>query len=479
MEAHQNAHTGPRKYMSKGRRACDLCRSRKSACQIEVAPPCRMCRAHGQQCEFTNRVVRKKRPAPRPVAEKNDNNTPGWHSEVQPAHSDTEQLSWPQGLDFLSIPENNLTSVSPSNMEGHVFGGPGLSHMSNEQLTPGFLSDPENADQFMIDDLMLSIYEGRTLPPDVYQGAGNGLHSLDHSPLTSQVCGLTGDQDPYVLRHYQFDEKSEFVFSKLAIRRVEDGPVPVQFLLSKPELSADSRSQTDLRNGPETKETPSLSEIVPPEVAERLIDLFFRFVNPQFPVLSGANRPCPRTSPTHLLAAIYSITQPFTVFDDKLSIELAYNHPSPQTLSNISWRSLNDEISEPTIQSLQAALIMLLKPPSNPLLLEHPLKWTLLGLTVSMAQTLGLHLDPTGWNLPLEEIECRKRLAWLVWASDKWCAFSLGRPSHISKNNWMIIELDTTEQDHSLPDAADQSSRFYTTQFSKLTLILDSVLTDL
>ncbi|OKL57325.1 hypothetical protein UA08_07469 [Talaromyces atroroseus] len=472
----QQAHTGPRKYMSKGRRACDLCRSRKSACQIEVAPPCRMCRAHGQQCEFTNRVVRKKRPAPHSVAEEGGN-APVWHPEVRPAQSDTEQLSWPQGLNFLSMPENNLASASPSNMQGHVFGGPGLSHTSNEQLTPGFLSGPENADQFMIDDFMLSIYEGRTLP-DVYQGTGSGLNSLDYSPLTSQVCGLTGDQDPYVLRHYQYDEKSEFVFSKLAIRKVQDGPVPVQFLLSKPELSADSRSQTVLRHGPQTNETPSLSEIVPPEVAERLIELFFRFVNPQFPVLSEANRPCPRTSPTHLLAAIYSITQPFTVFDDKLSIELAYNHPSPQSLSNIAWRSLNDEIPEPTIHSLQAALIMLLQPPSNPLLLESPLKWALLGLTVSMAQTLGLYLDPTAWNLPPEEVESRKRLAWLVWAADKWCAFSLGRPSHISRNDWMIIELDI-EQNHSLPDAADQSSRFYTTQFSKLTLILDSVLADL
>lgn len=208
-----------------------------------------------------------------------------------------------------------------------------------------------------------------------------------------------------------------------------------------------------------------------------LLKSFFRFVNPQFPVLSRTNKPCPRSSPTHLLAAIYSITQPFTVFDDKLSIELAYSHPSQQTLSNIAWRSLNDEISEPTILSLQAALIMLLQPPSNPLLLESPLKWALLGLVVSMAHTLGLYLDPTAWNLPPDEIESRKRLAWLVWAADKWNAFSLGRPSHISRNDWMIIDFDMEQTP--LSDPADQSGQFYTTQFSKLTLILDIILTDL
>jgi hypothetical protein len=242
---------GPRRYMSKGRRACDLCRSRKSACQIEVAPPCRMCRAHGQECQFTDRVVRRKRPPQRPEAGS------AWRQEQ----------SW-QGLDFLAMPEGSLSGhLSAPNVPGHAFGAPAL-NPSNEPLTPGFLSD--NADQFMIDDLMLSIYEGGT---DVYQGTGNQANSLDHSPLTSQVCGLTGDQDPYVLRHYQFDEKAELAFSKLTIRKVEDGPVPVQFLLSKPELSADSRSQTVLQNGPDTEQAPPLGEIVPPEVAERLIEL--------------------------------------------------------------------------------------------------------------------------------------------------------------------------------------------------------------
>lgn len=200
---------------------------------------------------------------------------------------------------------------------------------------------------------------------------------------------------------------------------------------------------------------------------------FFRFINPQFPVLSETNKPNPQTSPTHLLAAIYSITQPFTLFDDYLSIELAYSPPSPQTLTNIAWRSLNDEISEPTILSVQTALILLLQPSKNPLLLESPLKWSLLGLTVSMAQTLGLYLDPSAWNLPGEEIETRRRLSWLVWAVDKWFAFSLGRPSHISKNDWLVTDLNPSS------DVTDPSNESYTTHFARLTNILDGVLTEL
>jgi hypothetical protein len=174
-----------------------------------------------------------------------------------------------------------------------------------------------------------------------------------------------------------------------------------------------------------------------------------------------------------LLAAIYSITQPFTLFDDYLSIELAYSPPSPQTLTNVAWRSLNDDLSEPTIASLQTALILLLQPNNNPLLLESPLRWSLVGLTVSMAQTLGLHLDPSSWDLPPDEIETRKKLGWLVWVLDKWYAFSLGRPSHISRNNWLVIESYSAE------DVSDSGNEIYTTNLSKLTNILDNVLADL
>lgn len=90
-----------------------------------------------------------------------------------------------------------------------------------------------------------------------------------------------------------------------------------------------------------------------------------------------------------------------------------------------------------------------------------------------MAQTLGLYLDPSAWNLPAEEIETRNRLSWLVWAVDKWFAFSLGRPSHISKNDWLVTDLNPSN------DATDPSNESYTTHFARLTNVLDTVLTEL
>jgi hypothetical protein len=117
-------------------------------------------------------------------------------------------------------------------------------------------------DHAIMEELMLSIYEGQGLPhPESHPVPGQV--SLDnHASMNLQLCGLTGDMDPYVLRHYRFDAKSEFAFSKLAIRTVQDTGVPVQFLLSKP----------DLRNAP-TEGSLKLSHMVGPDIGERLIQL--------------------------------------------------------------------------------------------------------------------------------------------------------------------------------------------------------------
>jgi hypothetical protein len=201
---------------------------------------------------------------------------------------------------------------------------------------------------------------------------------------------------------------------------------------------------------------------------------FLRFVQPQFPVLCESAPPDPKSAPTHLLAAIYCIAQPFVTFDDHLCVELAYTLPSAQLLSNMAWRSLNQSLSQPTISSIQTAIILLLKLPSNALVLDSAWKWTLLGMTVSMAHTLGLYLDPQSWNLPAAEIILRRRLSWSIYALDKWLAFSFGRPSHISRDDWLVTgmtQLDLTSN--------GQGVYAFPLELSKLTAILDYTLSSL
>ncbi|KAL2809158.1 fungal-specific transcription factor domain-containing protein [Aspergillus granulosus] len=417
-----------RRYMSKTQRACDGCRTRKSACQIDVAPPCRLCRAHGQPCEFTSRARRKKSP-------KNDSMPPPM---------------------LVSSPQMALPVISPDigPPTDSSFPHPNEEHLEYPSPQPG---------QAMFEDLFLSLY-GSPTP----QGTARSLDNLQDA--TAQLCGLTGDMDPFVLQHYKFDANSEFAFSKLTIRQVQQTEVPVQFLLSKQELTIESRAEVELS----ALEPTDLNAIVPPESGDRLIKLFFRFIQPQFPVLCENAPPNPRDAPIHLLAAIYCIVQPFTAFDDHLCVELAYTPPSAQTLLNMAWRSLNHSLPQPTISSIQTTIILLLRLPTNALVLDSAWKWTLLGIAVSMAHTLGLHLDPQTWNLPQSEIILRRRLSWLIYILDKWLAFSFGRPTHISLDDWLVVELTDLDLVN-----GGQGVLAFPVEFSKLTTILDSTLSSL
>lgn len=305
--------------------------------------------------------------------------------------------------------------------------------------------------------------------------------SLDNLPgVTAQLCGLTGDMDPYVLRRYRYNDNGEFCFSKLSIRTVQDSTIPVQFLLSPKDLSLDSTLEAELEEGDglsAENERDRLSDLIPNGIGKRLIGLFFRFVAAQFPILSKSEPPDPESAPIHLLAAIYSIALPFATYDDRLCIDFAYKAPSTRKLFNLAWKSLNRSLHAPTVTTVQSALILLLRPPANELVLDSAFKWALLGTLVSTAQTIGLHLDVSNWRLPKHELLLRKRLSWAVFAFDKWFALSLGRPSHINSNDWLIIQLKASDIEDEYEAFSPDTSLCL--QLSHLTLILDRVLVDL
>ena len=112
----------------------------------------------------------------------------------------------------------------------------------------------------------------------------------------------------------------------------------------------------------------------------------------------------------------------------------------------------------------------------DPLRLDQPFKWSLFGMLTTMAQTLGLHLKPDCWRIPPQEILLRKRLSWLIYAFDKWFAFSFGRPSNITRDNWLVTQIHPVTSEDSSADAIDSRHRI---QFSSLTNILDNVLKQL
>ena len=120
---------------------------------------------------------------------------------------------------------------------------------------------------------------------------------------------------------------------------------------------------------------------------------------------------------------------------------------------------------------VQTAIILLLSPGSNPLVPDISFKWALVGTLVSMSETMGLHLDPLEWNIPRHQVVLRRRLSSIVYALDTWFALSLGRPPHISQENWLVDQLEET--DVPVSESEDFSSALH---FSKLTRVAKLVL---
>jgi hypothetical protein len=97
---------------------------------------------------------------------------------------------------------------------------------------------------------------------------------------------------------------------------------------------------------------------------------------------------------------------------------------------------------------------------------------------VSIAQSLGLNLDPSDWPLPLWEQRLRRRLAWAVFTQEKWIALNTGRSSHIMSDDWDVKPL--TQDDFELAEGSDD--RAYSEHFiqlSALTEIVDDMLRSL
>lgn len=436
-----------RKYMSKRQRPCDFCRSRKTACRIEGCLPCRLCALHGKQCTF----VESTQPRRRTVAPESDGTS---SYRQRPATDQGEvEVSPSNNQDLSLIDQDEVLQPSPSDYQ------PGSLFETSEQ---GFLFE-NIADQFFDGfgeseyDVQLgqtcSLLEGEP-DPGIQLERTDTLEStdlLDKTPigvqldspnsLHPQALGHSGDMDPYLLRNYQYDLSGAYKFKHLSIHSVSDGRVPVQFLLSESGLFSHSREEMGLRHTSIDASKKELESLVTLDIGLRLIALFRRHILPQYPIFSDLQFPNPQSSPPYLLAALYMVAQPFSRLDDVLSIELAYETLNNQGLFKIIEDALRWEAHNPSLSIVQTMLLLVVRPSTNPLVLESSSKWSSHGTLVAMCQSLGLHHDPSAWNIVPWQISLRRRISCTVFSLDKWLASTLGRPPLITRDAWLVTSL--------------------------------------
>ncbi|CAI0645221.1 unnamed protein product [Colletotrichum noveboracense] len=291
-----------------------------------------------------------------------------------------------------------------------------------------------------------------------------------------QFMGLSSDMDPLLVRHYRFDDMGMYGFKELAIHSVQESPIPCQFLISQQSLFARRREEAGLSKGQEDSLRKELHNVIPLNVGRRLVRLFYQFIYPKWPIFSGSHPLDPESAPLCLVAATYAISLPFAVHDDKLSVDVAYDRPPYAELSLIIEKSLAYEMHSPTLAIVQALLLLVLRPSSDPMVADAASRWDRLGRLASCATTLGLHLDSSRWSMASWQISHRRRLSFIVYATDKWLACGLGRPPMIHEDDWLVTTLGYDDFSDSSLDAPAQN---HLMNFSAITRTLASTLSKL
>lgn len=189
-----------------------------------------------------------------------------------------------------------------------------------------------------------------------------------------------------------------------------------------------------------------LHELVQPN-GPKLVELYFRHVQPCYPVLHKPSmlemydRATERLDPA-LLAAIYLSALRWSSYDPELSVRQL---PEAAKVRSIFRLAVDRSYHRPKLSSVQAMLLYLQCQPEDPLNPDHTYAWGLTCQVLAIGQCLGLHLDASSWSVPQAEKNVRKRLSWALFMQDRWTSLAYGRPVHIHHDDWTVPDLATED----------------------------------
>lgn len=271
-----------------------------------------------------------------------------------------------------------------------------------------------------------------------------------------QYIGLTTEFEPALLDHVPLDQNNEGIVSNFRLRKLGDD------------------TYIRVRNTmPDSVSVDAIESLVAPYGAT-LIEKFFEYVHPTFPILmEDTFRHTYRTrknlSPL-LLAAVYVLTLKFVDMPASQSVR----RPDVARLESTALKLLTESLPRATVATIQAGLLLMEKSTVATRALNAQL--------VTAGFELGLHQDCTHWRMDTWEKGLRKRLAWALYMQDKWSSLVHGRPSHIFAWNWTVKDLveqdfiDAFHADSNQDDTAVGHGPLYFCHMVALTTILSDIL---
>jgi hypothetical protein len=131
------------------------------------------------------------------------------------------------------------------------------------------------------------------------------------------------------------------------------------------------------------------------------------------------------------MSVVYAFGSPLWSRSDTLKM-----HPRPDIhfLWNKAISAVLEDFLSPSMGTIQAAVLDQIGRPSVSIVGNI----TLCGRTVSLAQTFGLHRDPSKWNITANEKSVRIRAWWCCLINDHWGSIAYGAPPYISKDYYDV-----------------------------------------
>ncbi|KAH8807656.1 hypothetical protein F5884DRAFT_344717 [Xylogone sp. PMI_703] len=408
-------------------RPCDFCRTRKKRCRIQGSLPCSMCQKAGQSCTFRELTTRRRRPSqPLYPSGSPTQSTPSFPAESPPEVMDTAPLpvDWSPSLPYDD--EMNVPLDLPSLFDWNAFG-------PDPHPDPVVLTG-EGAFQPPL--ITLPITDERVISGEASE---KFLSMDDPSEYVVSFLGPSAELDPSLRRRYVFNKGGAFRAGIRTFRRSTTAEGQNSMFLMTPRIAADHMAET---LAPALPNHSVLAQF--DGYQSNLRVLFNRFVNPTYPVPINALTDVGSTTPQYstpssaaVLAMIYSSALPWRAHDSKLPwarYEGNFEPKMPPDTAQIHrfvWQCISRDIYSPSYATIQAALLFMerSKPPTH--FYETPFDSCLVSSLVTLSFTLGLHRDPTDWDLVTAEVrEHRRWLWWLIYVQERWkCAVMGLRPS--------------------------------------------------
>ncbi|KAG9257374.1 fungal-specific transcription factor domain-containing protein [Emericellopsis atlantica] len=434
-----------RKRKRRTDRPCDACRRRKSRCVTkEDESDCMHCQLRCTACTYDEGT--RPRTAAKATASETRKKTPSRATEGFAAASPSRASQY-----FRPINGQHQSEKSQSPSGFQITGPPSNSTLRSTdpgQLVPGSLP-------------VLGLASERF----------------------AELYGLGSDMEPILMRHRPYDKTThEFSLETHSIRRVAEKDNGQEYPLTF-HMAADNKA---IEGDPTYTQVDAVEACVSPH-GPSLLDLFWRQVQPCYPILSKdtfahAYSRSYRHIPAALLGAIYLCAMRWWTYDPELSIR---SPPDGTLLRKLLKESLPSSYHRPKLSSIQAALLLLQCQPEDPLNPDHTYQWGITCQALAVGQCLGLHLDATNWSIPPWERNLRKRLSWALYMQDRWTALAYGRPVHIHEDDWTVPDLthaDFTDDDTIAASADEErksigaTGRIQFMQMVSLAKILSSVL---